>query len=301
MSKRGSFIRKRLQVQVLPEPPSFSRLHNGGGTINQNPKTTMKRKLEKMGAELVIKQPEAPRRRFIRRVPRTQGVDGLLVDVRKGRFEITKRDDTDIQILDADIRDRHFLLMARDAESGTKEKFLCGFDERDWFAASVPSFTANIEQAKDNLKPQQARASQDNLGVKHRQRHKRHNKGFIRQGEWFFVPRQNLEINADLILRNEPLVRGGGGKPHLVEEIYRMGGELVYVSNRNPSGLTEQNYHRLSRNERSKYRWHTMRRNPQVYARGKVRHEDHKTVHLRDWHEVFMNREERTRHLGFLD
>ena len=265
------------------------------------PNTSMKRKLQKMGAELVFKQPAAPTRRFIRFVPRTQGIDGLLVDVRKGCFEITKRDATDIQILDADIRDRHFLLMARDSDSGTKEKFLCGFDERDWFAASVPSFTANIEEAKDNLKPQQAKTSQEKHGVKHRQRHKRHNKGFIRQGEWFFIPSQDLEINADLIHRNEPLVRGGGGKPHMVEEIYRVGGELVYVSTRNPAGLSERAYHRLSQKERSKYNWHPMRRNPQVFARGKVRHSDHKTVHLRDWHEVFMNREERTSHLGFLD
>ena len=34
-----------------------------------------------------------------------------------------------------------------------------------------------------------------------------------------------------------------------------------------------------------------MRRNPRVYARGRIRHPDHATVTLDGWHEVFSNTE----------
>jgi hypothetical protein len=51
-----------------------------------------------------------------------------------------------------------------------------------------------------------------------------------RQGEWFFLPAPDLKVDARLILHNEPLVRGTGGKPHWAEFCYRTGGEAVYVT-----------------------------------------------------------------------
>jgi hypothetical protein len=45
-------------------------------------------------------------------------------------------------------------------------------------------------------------------------------------------------------------------------------------------------------------------RNAAVYARGPVRHRDHATLTLHDWHEVLMNTESETRQMAnvaFLD
>ncbi len=65
-------------------------------------------------------------------------------------------------------------------------KFLCGHDERDWFAAAVPetSGVATVSTAMEALKPQEVLAAQAGKGLKARHRNRRHNKAFIRQGEW---------------------------------------------------------------------------------------------------------------------
>lgn len=50
--------------------------------------------------------------------------------------------------------------------------------------------------------------------------------------------------------------------------------------------------------------WRRMVRDAQVYARGDVRHRDHKTIHLDGWHRVYMNRERFAKHarqIAFLD
>jgi hypothetical protein len=47
-----------------------------------------------------------------------------------------------------------------------------------------------------------------------------------------------------------------------------------------------------------------MIRNAEVYAKGTVRHPDHATLVLRDWHRVAMNTEQAARamqHVAFLD
>ncbi len=44
-----------------------------------------------------------------------------------------------------------------------------------------------------------------------------------------------------------------------------------------------------------------MTRNPELYVRGWVRHPDHKTIILHDWHRVVVNREVRGRNVTFLD
>ena len=41
-----------------------------------------------------------------------------------------------------------------------------------------------------------------------------------------------------------------------------------------------------------------MRRNPRVYARGSVRHQDHATIRLPDWHRVVLNTETETETMG---
>ncbi len=112
-------------------------------------------------------------------------------------------------------------------------------------------------------------------------------------------------MNEKLILRNEPL-RRGAGKPHIVEQLYRTGGEVVYVCGTHPNGLTESPYRKLiQRNpEASAWGWTAMRRNMRVYARGKVRHPDHATISLPVWHRVLMNTENETdamRNVVFID
>ena len=74
------------------------------------------------------------------------------------------------------------------------------------------------------------------------------------------------------LLRNEPLRRGNGGKPHWAEFCYRTGGETVYVCSRRPNGVTESQYKViLAGNPKTKsWGWRTMRRNPGVYVKGRL-------------------------------
>jgi hypothetical protein len=232
----------------------------------------------------------------------------LALDVRtdaKGEFFLISRDRKAVEeliVLDLQPRDRHLLLLSR--ENGQKHRFLLGHDERHWFVAGIPEATpvSRVEDAKVALKPEAVLMRESRLRQK--ERHRRHNTARIRQGEWFFVPVADLALNPLLILWNEPLVRSRGGKPHMCQELYRHGGETVYVSPGAPNGLTEAEYHQISEGERARWSWRVMRRNPRVYVRGRVRHPDHATVALDGWHEVFSNTEHLShamREVVFLD
>lgn len=133
---------------------------------------------------------------------------------------------------------------------------------------------------------------------------RRRNEAFVRQGEWFFVP-VTFGVSERLVLRNEPIARGGG-KPHVCEELVRQGGELVYVSRRYPNGLTAGQYRKTlaRRPELRGIGWIPQRRNPSVFVRGRVRHADHATIVLDGWHQVLMNTETQSvamRHVAFVD
>jgi hypothetical protein len=113
-----------------------------------------------------------------------------------------------------------------------------------------------------------------------------------------------LKVEPMLILRNEPLSRGNGGKPHWAGECYRSGGETVYVSGKYPSGLTAGEHNRLPETERKHGNFRAMQRDASVHVRGEIWHPDHETVTLHDWHRVLMNTENRSsamRFLAFLD
>jgi hypothetical protein len=145
---------------------------------------------------------------------------------------------------------------------------------------------------------------QSERSIRSKQRDRRSNRARIRQGEWFFVPSPDLRVSEMLILANEPLVRSRGGKPHVCEQLFRFGGETVYVSPGAPNGLTEAEYAKLSDVERKRWNWQVMRRNPKVYVRGRVRHLDHQTVTLLGWHQVLSNTEDQSyamRNIVFLD
>jgi hypothetical protein len=157
---------------------------------------------------------------------------------------------------------------------------------------------SNVVSAKMALKPEEVREREGLLGISRKASFQRRNPAFIRQGEWFFVPTA-LKADPLLVLKNEPLSRGNGGKPHWAEECYRSGGDTVYVSARYPKGLTAEEYKKLSASERNQG-FNIMKRDAAVYVRGKMSHPDHETVTLGGWHRVLMNTENRSRAMRFL-
>jgi WD40 repeat protein len=174
-----------------------------------------------------------------------------------------------------------------------KGKFLCGHDERHWFVAAVPESApvGTVRQAKEALKPAEVHTAQGRERLNAQARGRRENAAYARQGEWFFLPAADAALDEGLVLRDEPLTRGSGGKPHWAESWYRTGGEAVYVCTRYPDGVTEAQYKGiLAGNRKAKHwGWRTMRRNPGVYVRGRIRHADHTTITPHFWHRVVLN------------
>ena len=215
-------------------------------------------------------------------------------------------DALETNVLQVEPKQRHLLLLVRKAaEQPQLDRFLCGHDEREWFVAAVPGGASSVRQAMDRLQPPQVREALARNDVSSRKRYARKNRAFRRQGEWFFLPEPTLVVNEKFILRNEPL-RRGAGKPHLVEQLHRNGGEVVHVSGKHPNGITEKEYRQLvqSNPKAAHWGWRVMRRNPGVYARGTVRHSDHATILLPIWHRVLMNTENQSRtiaNVAFLD
>jgi hypothetical protein len=148
---------------------------------------------------------------------------------RKGEiFDIRTKGAIDFIIPDIQPKDRHLLLMAiiPDENSYKKDgvvKTLCGFDEREFFVAQVPGpKMSNVLTAKHALKPDLAIKSQKKHKVKTSYLNNRSNKGFKRQGEWFFIPVPDLIVDKEWILRpkgGEPIRLANtraGNKPHRV-------------------------------------------------------------------------------------
>jgi hypothetical protein len=223
-------------------------------------------------------------------------------------FEIARRlgAEAEVAVLDVRPTDRHLLLLVR--ENGDKSKFLCGHDERHWFVAGIPEAApvGTVRQAKEALKPAEVRLAQALRGIRAEAGARRKNAAYVRQGEWFFLPADNLAVDSKLVLRNEPLVRGNGGKPHWAEFCHRTGGETVYVCGRFPNGVTVPEYRRIldGHPKARGWGWRAMQRNAGVYVRGRIRHPDHATITLHGWHRVLMNTENQSkamRNVAFLD
>ena len=264
--------------------------------------THLIRKFERIGARAKITRP-LPR---WNRAPSAFSID-IGHDCHGQFFELGVPENAapELEILDVQPDLRHLLLLAR--QDGNKDKFLCGHDERHWFTCAVPgTHVSSVKTAMDALKPDAVVNSSAYRGLASRERLRRRNAAFIRQGEWFFVSVSGLIVPERLILRREPLSRGGGSKSHWLEEAYRNGGETVYVSPGYPNGLTESEYQDLMRRNLSAsvIQFRKMNRDPILYARGGVSHGDHATVHLRGWHRVLMNTEGQARaakNVVFLD
>jgi len=239
----------------------------------------------------------------------------LSIDVaeeKKGdHFLVQNPNGSPVEVLDVRPELRHLLLLVRgEVQEGRRKdlrRFLCGHDERHWFVAAVPedARVSTVTQAMEALKPEAVQHSQKAAGVKTRHRLKRKTAGYVRQGEWFFIPREDVEINEHLVIQNEPL-RRGSGKPHMAQFLYRQGGETVYVCRQHPNGFAEKEYRRLliEDSNAKRFNWRTMQRNPKVFVRGRIFHPDHATVVLDTWHEVAANNETRSiafRDVAFLD
>lgn len=228
-------------------------------------------------------------------------------DVAGEYFDVRRGADVAVRILDVEPKDRHLVLQAK-IPAGRKYReatFLCGHDEYHWFVAAIPESAAarTVQNAKDALKPKAVWQEMKARKVPMSDRDLRRTAAFVRQGEWFFIPRPELQVQESRILHREPIQRGAG-KPHMCEELFRNGGEQVFVCRRYPNGLTVDEYRRLTEEERKRHQWRTMRRDAQAFARGWIRHPDHDPVWLKCWHEIVPNTETQARAMrdvAFLD
>jgi hypothetical protein len=141
---------------------------------------------------------------------------------------------------------------------GSTRHMLVGRDERQLFMCELPRACTSVRQAHEALRTPAARSrSRSALDQP------------VRQGEWFFVLVTNTEVDEleRAIRGNRVVVRRKtsinsviprAGKPHIADEI----AVLVRPSSE-----------------------------PRVYARGAIRHLDHKTIHIRQWRRVLRNLE----------
>jgi hypothetical protein len=272
-------------------------------------------KFQKLGARAKITVlPNQSHMRTLYRYgyPIHRPIHSISIDIRRDDagefFDLRRRNDIKIRVLDLRPEDRHLLLMAREIgaqNTQIKSKFLCGHDERSWFVAAIPEAApvSSVQNAKDALKPREVWEAVSALGVCGKDRDRRRNVAFVRQGEWFFIPLPRMRVDEKFVLRNEP-IRRGAGKPHGCQFVFRTGGEPVWVCSAFPNGLRESEYRALSQTDRDRHAWRQMVRDALVYAKGWIRHPDHRTVWLQCWHQVVMNTETRSRamqHVAFLD
>lgn len=262
----------------------------------------IKKSFEKLGLEVDLNADENYTR-IITRLP-------YRIEVardKKSNQERFKIDlDYGVEALVIDIEPDHgsLLLMLRETDDdGSREnlaKMLLGRDERQLFVAAAPIHSKSVIEAMDGLKPDEVIQEEKRRGVKSKKLMKRRNKARLRQGDFFFVPRPQKEVPEELILYNEPINRGRGAS-HMVEELFREGGEQVWVCYKRPNGVTEKEYMRILKEEdgAKNWGWRIRMRNPRVYARGAITHGEHKTLKLRVWHRVLPNSESRFN--GFSD
>jgi hypothetical protein len=256
-----------------------------------------------MGARLKFDEvPSQPRWR----ARRSAGID-IQSDAKGEVFVINfdPQQQVEYEVVDLQPDLRHLLLLAR--RDGRKDKFLCGHDERHWFVCAVPGGSVNnVTAAMQALQPVEVQAAVRQKVKRQKNRLRRRNEAFVRQGEWFFLPQPGLSVDEKRIYRNEPLSRGAGSKPHMCQFLFRNNGEQVMVCRKHPTGLLLKDYQKLiaANPAAIKWGWRQMVRNAAVYVKGRVWHPDHKTIVLDGWHRVLMNTENLAPHSAsvvFLD
>lgn len=216
-----------------------------------------------------------------------------------------------VRVIDAKPKERHLLLMVTDGDSGDKAKYLMGHDERHWFIAAIPesAHAKNVADAMDALKPTRVRTKQEKVGVKTKDGNRRKNEAYIRQGEWFFIPAPKFDPTGCLIQKDEPIQRGLG-KPHICQELVGKGGSIVWIHNKwAPNGVSESQANAIRKKNNiyaseAHAEWTQRVADAVVHVRGYVKHPDHNTIHLKAWHRVLANTENKARarnSLRFLD
>jgi hypothetical protein len=236
-------------------------------------KNLLTKHIEAIGARVRFEPGSAGRRasRFSSR-----GID-VRQDKNGEHFLLNFPADLPVEVVDSEPNLRHLLLLVREGEE--KQKYLLGHDERHWFVAAVPGKgVRSVATAITALRPAEAQSGTGRVR---------------RQGEWFFVPRPDLDPDLNLVHRNEPISRGRGSKPHLCEELFRTGGVTVCVCQHRPNGVSEAEMNAIvAANPRARlWGWRRMVRDASVYVRGKIRHADHATLRLDGWHQVYLNNE----------
>jgi hypothetical protein len=261
--------------------------------------TALSHQFARLGARFQV-NPSPARRRWTLDIVRDE--HGPAFELRAHEAILT---DLDVIVSNVDRARRHLLLFVRERADAPLHRYLCGHDERHWFLATIPGRASTVAQAMEALKPRPVLQAQVSAGLKPKERNRRHNPAFLRQGEWFFLPAPGLKIDGCPIHRWEP-IRRGGGKAHLVEEVVRLGGTVVYSNGQWTMSAADFEAYRKQHGQKSAARWHSGVRGARVYARGLVRHPDHTTLNLKGWHEVLANTEahaslEAQRRLAFID
>ncbi len=158
-------------------------------------------------------------------------------------------------------RERKFVWVEQFTDAAQRH-LLCGMDEQHYFIAQLPYGVSTVQEAHQALYNPAAGQAARKAGAK-----------VIRQGEWFFVKASTDELKALLPLIGKQLfiqgkattTDGDGrfrrGRPHVVEQLVK----LREVTAPLVSGS--------------------------VFVRGHVRHPDHQTIELYEWHRVFGNGE----------
>jgi hypothetical protein len=266
---------------------------------------SVERYFERIGARVTIRKGTG--RRLIRREPISALTINVTKDSKGEHFTMTvnpdvldEERDIEIQLLDYDKNLRQMLLLittpqdfdyplnkAIHKNNSRTERLLVGHDEMHWFVAGV-SEAKTIKEAFERLRPKAVTLAFEKSGDRNKNRMRRRTKGFIRQGEWFFVPVHFIEDKMTIIHKNEPISRTGG-TPHIVEELVRTGGKPVYVHKQTNNVILDSEYNKLPKLYRDLYE--QRRENAKVLARGKIKHRDHHTVLLKGWHEVFLSTE----------
>jgi len=158
--------------------------------------------------------------------------------------------------------------------------FLMGQDERGLFISTVANVTT-VQSALNSLKRKPIVEAEKKVKV-------------VRQGEWFFVPATKEEVHSielsGITHRNHSIgdaTKVRSGKPHVaqelvVAEIYPLGHFLPEVEL--GYNLTRYNNDPVVNNMNTPYYF-------AVFVRGKVAHEDHKSVQFSCWMKVIKNNE----------
>jgi hypothetical protein len=118
------------------------------------------------------------------------------------------------------------------------------------------------------------------------------NEAAIRLGGWLFVPAPGLVVESKRIQRRSP-VRCSESATPVVSELYHTGGEAIYYSETKRRILTVLQYRALLQQHPKtvKEDWRISQRSMVAYGRGTVRHPDHHTITLHDWHRILTNTE----------